>query len=114
MTSTSGSSTGVGPAAEEGATATEALFNSVSILMGVGILSIPYALNTGGWATLGVLAAIWAATNHTGKLLVRCQEYYNSHPGDVPPPGSTIAVRRGVVQTCAPPPRCSLSPSARA
>ena len=87
---------------ESGSSSTQALFNSVSILMGVGILSIPYALNQGGWATLGVLALIWLSTNHTGKLLVKCQEYYNTHPSVVLPAGTGIQTRGGVVQTCVP------------
>eukprot|EP00891_Asterochloris_glomerata_P004338 jgi/Astpho2/4338/Aster-07427 len=45
----------------------QALFNSVNILMGVGLLSIPYALKEGGWASLGVLGLLWACTNYTGK-----------------------------------------------
>eukprot|EP00210_Caulerpa_lentillifera_P006664 g6367.t1 len=52
----------------------QALCNAVNILMGVGLLSIPFALKEGGWASLGVLAAIWTGTNYTGKILIKCQE----------------------------------------
>lgn len=54
----------------------QALFNSVNIMLGVGMLSIPYALKEGGWATLGVLGLLWVCTNYTGKVLVKCQEVY--------------------------------------
>eukprot|EP00210_Caulerpa_lentillifera_P008832 g8428.t1 len=52
----------------------QALANAVNILMGVGLLSIPFSLKEGGWASLAVLAAIWTGTNYTGKILIKCQE----------------------------------------
>eukprot|EP00803_Ostreobium_quekettii_P004153 evm.model.scf_1095EXC.2 EVM.evm.TU.scf_1095EXC.2 scf_1095EXC:35340-43169(+) len=52
----------------------QAMMNTINILMGVGLLSVPYALKEGGWAALGVLALICASTNYTGKILSRCQE----------------------------------------
>jgi len=48
--------------------------NSVNILLGVGLLSVPYALARGGWAGLGVLFLLGGVTNYTGKALVRCQD----------------------------------------
>jgi hypothetical protein len=51
----------------------QAMANSVNILLGVGLLSVPYALQQGGWAGLGVLATLGAMTNYTGKALIRCQ-----------------------------------------
>uniref|UniRef100_A0A6U3G8T0 Amino acid transporter transmembrane domain-containing protein n=1 Tax=Mantoniella antarctica TaxID=81844 RepID=A0A6U3G8T0_9CHLO len=54
--------------------------NSVNILLGVGLLSVPYALQQGGWAGLGVLATLGAMTNYTGKALIRCQT-----SGSLPP-----------------------------
>lgn len=56
------------------ATYNQALFNSVNILMGVGLLSIPYALGQGGWSAIGVLGLLWAMTNYTGKLIALCLE----------------------------------------
>lgn len=50
----------------------QALFNCVNILMGVGILSIPYSLKEGGWASLGVLTLLALCTNYTGKILAKC------------------------------------------
>eukprot|EP00873_Tetraselmis_striata_P005000 jgi/Tetstr1/425264/TSEL_015717.t1 len=62
-------------AAGEGtSTFNQALFNSINILMGVGLLSVPYALKEGGWTALGVLGLLGLTTNYTGKLIVRCQE----------------------------------------
>lgn len=58
----------------QGSSYQESLFNAVNILMGVGLLSIPYSLNEGGWASMGVLAVIWACTNYTGKILIKCQD----------------------------------------
>lgn len=52
----------------------QAMANSVNILLGVGLLSVPYALKEGGWAGLGVLTLLGLMTNYTGKVLIRCQQ----------------------------------------
>mmetsp|Transcript_13617 Transcript_13617/g.55134 ORF Transcript_13617/g.55134 Transcript_13617/m.55134 type:complete len:327 (-) Transcript_13617:721-1701(-) len=54
-------------------TTAQAMANSVNILLGVGLLSVPYALQQGGWAGLGVLGVLGVTTNYTGKILIRCQ-----------------------------------------
>ena len=51
----------------------QAMANSVNILLGVGLLSVPYALKQGGWAGLGVLGLLGCVTNYTGKALIRVQ-----------------------------------------
>ena len=51
----------------------QAMANSVNILLGVGLLSVPYALKQGGWAGLGVLGLLGVVTNYTGKALIRVQ-----------------------------------------
>ena len=51
----------------------QAMANSVNILLGVGLLSVPYALKQGGWAGLGVLGLLGLVTNYTGKALIRVQ-----------------------------------------
>eukprot|EP00892_Ulva_mutabilis_P006602 jgi/Ulvmu1/4313/UM002_0034.1 len=79
--------------------AVEALLNCINILLGCGILTIPYALKEGGWAAFLVLAIMGASTNYTGKMLIRCQEYYVKYPDESPPQGSSIRVRGGVMQT---------------
>jgi hypothetical protein len=82
------------------ATAQEALFNCVNILLGCGVLSIPYALQEGGWAAFGVLALMWMATNYTGKTLIECQEYFNRYPEVQSPKGSTIKLNDGLMASC--------------
>jgi vesicular inhibitory amino acid transporter len=54
-------------------TTEQALANSVNILLGVGTLSVPYALRESGWAGIVVLLLLGATTNYTGKTLIRCQ-----------------------------------------
>ncbi|CAL6392233.1 unnamed protein product [Bathycoccus prasinos] len=54
-------------------TTEQALANSVNILLGVGTLSVPYALRESGWAGIIVLLLLGATTNYTGKTLIRCQ-----------------------------------------
>lgn len=80
--------------------ALEALLNCINILLGCGILTIPYALKEGGWAAFVVLAIMGASTNYTGKMLIKCQEYYVHHPEISPPPGSSIRMKGRVMQTC--------------
>mmetsp|Transcript_4672 Transcript_4672/g.16743 ORF Transcript_4672/g.16743 Transcript_4672/m.16743 type:complete len:541 (-) Transcript_4672:1403-3025(-) len=60
---------------EEGTTYEEALANAINILLGVGLLSIPFALREGGWTTSAVFMGLWATTLYTGKILAQCQRY---------------------------------------
>ena len=52
---------------------TQAMANTVNILLGVGTLSVPFALAEAGWSGLGVLAVLGVTTNYTGKILIKCQ-----------------------------------------
>ncbi|GJZ33364.1 amino acid transporter AVT1I-like protein [Tanacetum coccineum] len=47
-------------------------FNGLNALSGVGILSIPYALASGGWLSLILLLVIAGTTFYTGLLIQRC------------------------------------------
>nr|XP_043618273.1 amino acid transporter AVT1I-like [Erigeron canadensis] len=47
-------------------------FNCLNALSGVGILSIPYALASGGWLSLILLFVIAGSTFYTGLLIKRC------------------------------------------
>ncbi|KAL1557161.1 amino acid transporter AVT1I-like [Salvia divinorum] len=49
-------------------------FNGLNSLSGVGILSIPFALSSGGWLSLILLLFIAAATFYTGLLIKRCMD----------------------------------------
>ncbi|KAI3669994.1 hypothetical protein L6452_41547 [Arctium lappa] len=49
-------------------------FNCLNALSGVGILSIPYALASGGWLSLVLLFAIASSTFYTGLLIQRCMD----------------------------------------
>lgn len=40
--------------------------------MGVGLLSVPYALKQAGWIGIGLLWTLGVITNYTGKALVEC------------------------------------------
>jgi vesicular inhibitory amino acid transporter len=48
------------------------VFNTTNMLMGVGILSLPFALRVAGWLGLVGLLGLSAVTNYTGRLLGRC------------------------------------------
>ncbi|XP_038700484.1 amino acid transporter AVT1I isoform X2 [Tripterygium wilfordii] len=50
------------------------IFNGLNTLSGVGILSTPYALATGGWLSLVLLFVIALATFYTGLLIQRCMD----------------------------------------
>ncbi|OVA08994.1 Amino acid transporter [Macleaya cordata] len=49
-------------------------FNGLNALSGVGILSVPYALASGGWLNLVLLFIVAIATFYTGLLLRRCMD----------------------------------------
>ncbi|KAH7845402.1 hypothetical protein Vadar_001587 [Vaccinium darrowii] len=49
-------------------------FNGLNALSGVGILSVPYALASGGWLSLLLLLVIAAVTFYTGLLIKRCMD----------------------------------------
>jgi len=59
---------------EEGKTSfAQAVFNLSNILMGVGILSLPFVLKLAGWAGgMAIVLAFAACTNYTAKLLGCC------------------------------------------
>ncbi|ESW11564.1 hypothetical protein PHAVU_008G040900 [Phaseolus vulgaris] len=48
--------------------------NGLNTIAGVGILSVPYALATGGWLSLALLFSIAAAAFYTGLLIKRCMD----------------------------------------
>jgi vesicular inhibitory amino acid transporter len=49
-------------------------FNGLNALSGVGILSVPYALASGGWLSLALLFFIAAVAFYSGILMKRCME----------------------------------------
>ncbi|XP_022864995.1 amino acid transporter AVT1I-like [Olea europaea var. sylvestris] len=51
------------------------IFNGLNSLSGVGILSVPYALASGGWLSLALLFIIAIATLYTGFLIKRCMDF---------------------------------------
>ncbi|KAL6135633.1 hypothetical protein ACLB2K_067860 [Fragaria x ananassa] len=53
-------------------------FNGLNALSGVGILSVPYALATGGWSSLALLFLIAASAFYTGLLIKRCMDMDSS------------------------------------
>lgn len=57
----------------------QTIFNSVNVLVGVGILAIPLALHQSGWI-IGLSFLILAAltTSYTAKLLAKCLDVDNS------------------------------------
>ncbi|CAI8591817.1 unnamed protein product [Vicia faba] len=48
--------------------------NGLNAIAGVGILSVPYALASGGWLSLALLFSIAAVAFYTGLLMERCME----------------------------------------
>ncbi|KAL2329974.1 hypothetical protein Fmac_017555 [Flemingia macrophylla] len=51
-----------------------ACLNGLNAISGVGILSVPYALASGGWLSLALLFAIAVAACYTGLLIKRCMD----------------------------------------
>lgn len=57
----------------------QTVFNSVNVLVGVGLLALPLAMRYAGWV-IGVLFLCFAAiaTSYTAKLLAKCADVDNS------------------------------------
>ncbi|XP_057957131.1 amino acid transporter AVT1I isoform X2 [Malania oleifera] len=49
-------------------------FNGLNALSGVGILSVPYALSSGGWLSLILLLLIAVSAFYSGLLITRCMD----------------------------------------
>ncbi|PNH00569.1 Vacuolar amino acid transporter 1, partial [Tetrabaena socialis] len=62
------------PTTAGNSTFTQAVFNVVNVMMGVGLLSLPFALKSSGWVGLLVLWVMGIATNYTAKVLCECAE----------------------------------------
>ncbi|OZJ03327.1 hypothetical protein BZG36_04222 [Bifiguratus adelaidae] len=54
----------------------QSIFNSVNILIGIGILSLALGIRCGGWV-IGMTIFVYCCllTNYTAKLLARCLDY---------------------------------------
>ncbi|KAJ3155788.1 hypothetical protein HK101_001531, partial [Irineochytrium annulatum] len=58
---------------EEGSSTLQSIFNTVNLLLGLGLLSLPYAMRCGGWIpTLGLLIVTAFMTAYTAYILSRC------------------------------------------
>ncbi|KAH6485746.1 hypothetical protein HBI55_198920 [Parastagonospora nodorum] len=57
----------------------QTIFNSVNVLVGVGLLTLPLALKYSGWL-IGMVFLAWSAivTSYTAKLLAKCLDVDNS------------------------------------
>jgi vesicular inhibitory amino acid transporter len=57
----------------------QTIFNSVNVLIGVGLLTLPLALKYSGWV-IGMLFLAWSAvvTSYTAKLLAKCLDVDSS------------------------------------
>ncbi len=54
-------------------TALQGTLNAVNLLLGMGVLSLPFALKSSGWIIgMSLLVFLTILTNYTGKLLGRC------------------------------------------
>ncbi len=52
---------------EEGSSFTQAVFNVVNVMMGVGILTLPFALKSSGWVGIALLWLMGFICNYTGE-----------------------------------------------
>lgn len=47
----------------------QAVLNVVNVMMGVGLLSLPFALKSSGWIGIGLLWLMGIVTNYTGECI---------------------------------------------
>ncbi|KAK3009925.1 hypothetical protein RJ639_011032 [Escallonia herrerae] len=57
-----------------GCSFTQTIFNGVNVLAGVGLLSTPYTIKEGGWASLAVLVLFAVVCCYTASLMRHCFE----------------------------------------
>lgn len=68
----------------------QCVMNMANILMGVGILGLPFVLRAAGWLGGTITIVIFAlTTNYTAKLVGRCL-LDEPHPSEPPPSSSTV------------------------
>lgn len=53
----------------------QTLFNAMNMLMGVGLLSLPYAMRLAGWFGVVMLVTCSGITCYTAQILGKIQEY---------------------------------------
>ncbi|KAG1674281.1 hypothetical protein FOA52_013470 [Chlamydomonas sp. UWO 241] len=70
----SGSMSAAAPVDDGKSSFMQAVFNVVNVIMGVGLLTLPFALKSSGWVGLGLLWVMGIITNYTGKALVECAQ----------------------------------------
>ncbi|CAN1812757.1 Amino acid transporter AVT1I, partial [Linum perenne] len=58
----------------QGTTLLRTCFNGINAMLGIGILSISYALSQGGWLSLALLVLLAILCFYTGLLLRRCMD----------------------------------------
>ncbi|CAG8796192.1 219_t:CDS:2, partial [Gigaspora rosea] len=59
-----------------GSTFRQSVFNSCNILIGIGILALPFGFKHAGWVIgLSLFFFCLAVTNYTAKVLAKCLEY---------------------------------------
>ncbi|KAK6933623.1 Amino acid transporter, transmembrane domain [Dillenia turbinata] len=57
-----------------GSSVWKACFNGTNAFLGIGLLTVPYALSSGGWLSLSLLPLIAIMTFYTGLLLKQCMD----------------------------------------
>ncbi|KAJ8760177.1 hypothetical protein K2173_011033 [Erythroxylum novogranatense] len=57
-----------------GCSFTQTVFNSFNVMVGVGILSMPYTVKEAGWASLAILAVFSCVSCYTATLMKQCFE----------------------------------------
>ncbi|KAK3042630.1 hypothetical protein RJ639_000882 [Escallonia herrerae] len=60
--------------ANRGSSLLKACFNGTNAFLGIGLLTVPYALSSGGWLSLVLFFLIAAISFYTGLLLIRCMD----------------------------------------
>ncbi|KAI9305504.1 transmembrane amino acid transporter protein-domain-containing protein [Cunninghamella echinulata] len=59
---------------------TQSIFNALNVLIGIGILTLPYAFRLAGWSVGSIILLFCClSTNYTAKVLIRC---LNAQPID--------------------------------
>ena len=68
-----------GDGGEKKSTTLQAILNSINYFIGIGVVSLPYAMQCSGWFGMGNILLLALLFSYTANILGKCQFKHNLH-----------------------------------
>ena len=68
-----------GDGGEKKSTTLQAILNSINYFIGIGVVSLPYAMQCSGWLGMGNILLLALLFSYTANILGKCQFKHNLH-----------------------------------